>query len=408
MEENNLTGILATQYSGAILGPIAKVLGAILNVIFNLVPNVGWSIILFTLVIYIILLPLTYKQQKFSKLSARMNPEIQALREKYKNKRDQESMQRQNEEMQEIYKKYGVSTTGSCVQLLIQMPILFALYRVIYNIPAYVKTVYEHLEPLANNIISTVSGIPTISQLEVTTKNFAKYAEKGNFEGSTAVQSVIDVLNRASSKEWDAIGAIPGLDINVFNSARSYFEDVNNFFGLNIANSPWYTIKESFDEGNYLLIVGALLIPVLAAVTQWLNVIFMPQPASAGDGSDSMQATMKSMNLMMPIMSAFFCFTLPCGLGLYWIAGAAIRCVEQVIINKHFDKMDIDALIAKNVEKYQAKKKVEDSKKVTSSASISTKALGSKSNMSQAEKDEALRKAKEYYDNNTDPNSITA
>ncbi|MCR5791108.1 MAG: YidC/Oxa1 family membrane protein insertase, partial [Lachnospiraceae bacterium] len=230
-----MEGILLTQNSTFILGPIAKVLGFILNAIFNVVPNIGVAIIIFTVVIYLILLPLTYKQQKFSKLSAKMNPEVQAIQEKYKNKKDQESMARQNQELQEVYKKYGVSPTGSCLQLLIQMPILFALYRVIYNIPAYVDKVFNCLEPLAENIISTVGGISTISALETTTKNFPKYAANGNFTGDTALRSVVDVLNRASSAEWDAIGNIQGLDVNIFNTAREQFEHFNNFLGLNIS-----------------------------------------------------------------------------------------------------------------------------------------------------------------------------
>ncbi len=119
-----ISPILLTQYDGKILGPIAKLLGICLNWIFNGlnmlgIPNVGLAIIIFTIVIYIFLLPLTIKQQKFSKLSAIMNPELTRIREKYKNKTDQESMQKQNEEMQLVYKKYGVSPTGSCVQLAI-------------------------------------------------------------------------------------------------------------------------------------------------------------------------------------------------------------------------------------------------------------------------------------------------
>lgn len=400
-----MTGILLTQNSTFILGPIARILGFILNAIFNVFPNIGVAIIIFTIVIYLILLPLTYKQQKFSKLSAKMNPEIKAIQEKYKNKRDQESMTLQNQEMQEIYKKYGVSPTGSCLQLLIQMPILFALYRVIYNIPAYVDKVFDCLKPLAENIISTVTGLETIINLPATTRNFSKYAENGNFDGESAVRSVVDVLNRASSAEWDTIGEISGLDSSIFETARTQFEQFNNFLGLNIANSPWYTIKESFVSGKYILIVGALMIPVLAALTQWLNTLFMPQPAAGGE--NSMASTMKSMNIMMPLMSAIFCFSLPCGLGIYWISGAVVRSIQQIIINKHIDKLDLDGIVEKNAEKYRNKKKEEPASKVTGAANLSTRAMGNKVNISK-EKEEALNKAREAYSKNSNPNSIAA
>lgn len=145
--------VILTQYDGKILGPIAKVLGFILEWIFILlekvgIPNIALAIILFTIVIYLLLMPLTIRQQKYSKLSAKMNPEIQAIQAKYKGKKDQASMAAMNEETQAVYKKYGVSPSGSCIQLVIQMPILFALYRVIYNVPAYVSSVKDVFVPL--------------------------------------------------------------------------------------------------------------------------------------------------------------------------------------------------------------------------------------------------------------------
>ena len=104
--------VILTQNDGVILGPIAKLLGIIMNGIFIMldkigIPNIGLAIILFTIVIYLILMPLTIRQQKFSKLSAKMNPEIQAIQAKYKGKKDNESMMRMNEETKAVYAKYG-------------------------------------------------------------------------------------------------------------------------------------------------------------------------------------------------------------------------------------------------------------------------------------------------------------
>ena len=155
-----MSGIILTPYDGAILGPIAKVLGYLMEGIFFVldkigIPNVGLSIILFTIVIYLLLLPHTIKQQKFSKLSANMNRELQANQAKYKNRKDNDSMMAMNAETQAVYAKYGVSPSGSCVQLLIQMPILFALYRVIYAMPAYVTKIGDTFRVLADQIIAT-------------------------------------------------------------------------------------------------------------------------------------------------------------------------------------------------------------------------------------------------------------
>lgn len=143
-----MNAILLTQYGGSILGPIAKVLGWIMNGIFWVldkigIPNIGLAIIIFTIVIYLLLMPFTIKQQKFSKLSAKMNPELQAIQKRYEGKKDNDSMMAMQQETKAVYAKYGVSPTGSCVQMLIQMPILFALYRVFMNVPAYVNQVKE-------------------------------------------------------------------------------------------------------------------------------------------------------------------------------------------------------------------------------------------------------------------------
>ena len=139
-----MSEMLLTAYDGAILGPIAKLLGWVMNGVYYLmdqigIGNVGLSIIIFTIIIYLLLFPLTYKQQKFSKLSQKMQPELNAINKKYQGKKDQASMMAMQQETQAVYEKYGVSMMGSCVQMLIQMPLLFALYRVFMNVPAYVS-----------------------------------------------------------------------------------------------------------------------------------------------------------------------------------------------------------------------------------------------------------------------------
>ena len=102
---------------------------------FNLQNGVvGLSIIIYTIIVYTCMLPMTINQQRTSKMSTVMNPEIQAIQKKYKNRKDQASMMKQQEEIQQVYDKYGTSMMGGCLPLLIQMPFLFALYPVIYSI----------------------------------------------------------------------------------------------------------------------------------------------------------------------------------------------------------------------------------------------------------------------------------
>lgn len=412
-----MSGILLTQNSTFIIGPVAKILGYIMEGIFFVldkigIPNIGLSIILFTVVMYMLLLPLTVKQQKFSKLSAKMNPELQAIQAKYKNKKDNDSMMVMNQETQEVYAKYGVSPTGSCVQLVIQMPILFALYRVIYAIPAYVGKVKDAFFPLVDKLITQNGSSEFISKFKDSAM-FSKQFSNELFKGGNTeyIQNTfIDCLNRASTSEWNSIiEKFPNLTSDVNNTLEK-LNEYNNFLGLNMANSPSFTVKDAFASGKWLLIVGALLIPILAALTQWINTKLMPQ-ASAGNANDTMAQSMKTMNVMMPLMSAFFCYTLPTGMGLYWIAGAVVRSIQQVVINKHIDKMDMDKIIKKNMEKHKNKiaKSGVSTSKLNNYASMNTKNVStntSKNSMSQSEKDEAVKKATEYYKTNAKPGSI--
>ncbi len=377
-----------TQSSAFLIGWVAKIMGVIMDVIFNVlnligIPNIGLSIILFTIIVNVMMLPMTVKQQKFSKLSAKMNPELNKINKKYEDKKDQASMVKRQEETQAVYDKYGVSPTGSCVQLLIQMPILFALYQVIYAIPAYVGKIKDVYIPLVNKFIETEGVAEMIKGF----KNSARYVSQFTNESFTGgvteyVQNTyIDCLNMASSSEWASLAdAFPNLALDI-NNTYATIAGYNNFFGLNIGDTPLDVMKEAWAVGAYGLLIAAILIPFLAAFTQWLNVKLMPNANTNDDkpkseAADTMASSMKMMNNIMPLMSAWFCLTFPCGIGIYWIAGAVVRGVLQVCVNKHIDKMDFDALIAQNKEKAaeKAKKRKAKNDKLMAQAETLSKA----------------------------------
>ena len=421
-----MVNVFLTQYDGKIIGPVAKLLGYLMNGIFVFlekigIPNIGLAIILFTLIIYLLLTPLTIKQQKFSKLSAKMNPEIQAIQAKYKNKKDQESMTKMNEETKAVYAKYGVSPSGSCVQLIIQMPILFALYRVIYNFPGYVSRVKELFIPFVSKFVEAPGAIDFIQNTEnfKAAAQFSKQFKDVLFTSGDAqyVQNTfIDVLNRASTSEWSniyAAGNFANLKDLVTNpqgtGAFDLLQRYNNFLGMNIGDSPSYMVTQAFSTKHFGLLIAGIIVPLLAAATQWINTKLMPQQDNQNDQGNAMAASMKTMNVTMPIMSAVFCFTLPAGMGIYWIAGAVIRSIQQVIINKQLDKIDVDALVEKNKEKVA---KMEEKAKVSAStlsnnAKLSTKAMVSSSKNNE-NREEALKKATEYYNKGAKPGSLAS
>ena len=385
-----------SQNGGKILGPIAELLGKAMNGIYMLlskagVENVALTIIIFTICVYMCLLPLTIKQQKFSKMSQVMQPELQAVQKKYKGKKDQVSVQKMNEETQAVYRKYGVSPSGSCIQLAIQLPILFALYRVIYNVPGYITSVKDIFTDSVNGIMATAGFQNTMA-------TFHEAAKEGNYvmkniavdftstDKTELSNYVIDVLYRMSPANWTSIKELFPSVSDALSAAQAQVDVVNNFLGVSIVYSPKNIIGSAFHEGQFGLILIAILIPVLSMVTQFLNIRLMPQASTTG-GQNNMAGQMKMMNYMMPIYSLVFVFFLPVGLGVYWIAGALIRCIQQFIINKCLGRMDMDKLVAKNMEKAKAKeakratnKKAVSGQMIANNASMRTKTMASKAN----------------------------
>ena len=410
-----MAGILLTQNNTFIIGDVAKILGWIMDVLFNFlnsvfgIQNIGLCIILFTVIIYLLMLPLTIKQQKFSKLSAKMNPEIQEIQKKYKNKKDNTSMMAMNEETQAVYAKYGVSATGSCLQMLIQLPILFALYRVIMNVPAYVGGVKNVFTELAGQIMAAPGGPAFMQELQT---NGRMFIEGKDFNEVNTIIDVLYKLQDTGSATWQMlIDKFPEMESLIL-TTQSSITSMNNF-GINIANSPWNIAKSALAAGSFIMLIGAVLVPFLAALTQWLNVKMMPQPSTGGDANETMNATMKSMNMMMPLMSAWFCFTLPAGMGLYWIMGAVVRGIQQWTINRYLDKMDLDELVKKNMEKNNRlrEKKGLPPQKINEIAKTNVKAIdhgGNKKNMTEEERQAAVEASTNYYKNSDKPGSLAS
>ena len=405
--------MLLTKSTTFLIGPIASLLGYIMNGIFWLqeqigIANIGLCIILFTIVIYLLMTPLTIQQQKFSKLQSKMNPELQAIQKKYKGKnQDQAAMMKMNEETQAVYTKYGVNPMGSCLQLIIQMPILFALYRVIWNIPAYVTSVKEAFLPLAQKLMG-MSGVQEF-MAEMAKSNSVTFKEMTE-------NTLIDVLYKFKPDNWTALAEkFPDI-ANVVTDTQTKVDKMNYFLGLNIADAPLQIFMSAIATGAILLAIGAALVPILAALSQWLNTKLMPTASdtqsSGGKGQqDQMANTMKTMNTVMPLMSAVFCLTLPVGMGIYWIAGAVVRSIQQVVINKKIDKIDIDELIKKNLEKSNKKREKQGlpPQKISNTAKMNTKSI-ERVETSEEEKAEKIKKSTDYYKNTSTakPGSLAA
>lgn len=399
--------------TGGILGPFASVLGIIMDWLFKFtsyfgIMNIGLCIILFTLVTKLLMFPLTIKQQKSTKLMSVMQPEMNAIQQKYKGKKDQESLMKQNVEMQALYEKYGTSMTGGCIQLVIQMPILFALYRVIYNIPAYVTSVRTVFDNVVTSITANY-GSTYVQQL-TDFANANKIIVQGGLDNlASSTDKFVDLLYKFNPSQWQALEEMFPKVQDMIHSNAAAIEGMNSFLGINLSTTPFQGFVPN----------AAWLIPVLAGVSQWLSAKLMTtnQPSAGGDGNNTMASSMKMMNTFMPLMSVFICFTLPAGVGIYWIASSVFMVIQQLIVNSYMNKIDIDEMVKKNMEKANIKraKKGLPPAKVTQNATSSLKNI-----QAENEKEEALRaekvaktqeKVKEstsYYNQNAKPGSLAA
>lgn len=414
--------LLVLTKTGGILGPVTVVLGWILEALFRFtstfgVMNIGLCIILFTLVIKLLMLPLTIKQQKSSKLMSVMQPELQAIQKKYKGKNDNDSMMRMNVETKAVYEKYGTSMTGGCLPLLIQLPIMFALYRVMYNIPAYVSSVRNYFDLIIEKLPASFASSEVFTSL-------AEVNKMSNYD-FTDMDKVVDLLYKLTDKQWGELSAaFPDIASVVSATGENVISAINKmqqFLGMNIAYTPFNVLKEFMVGGSgiaFTTALCALLIPVLSGVFQWYStkLVTAGQPTQNGEENPN-AAMMKSMNIYMPLMSVFFCFSFPLGIGLYWVASSLFQVVQQVGVNAYLKTINIDDMIAKNLEKSNKKraKKGLPPVKMTKNASQTLKEI-----QAAEEKEEAARKAKieksnqlakeseAYYNQNVKPGSLAA
>lgn len=351
----------ATQSTWFLIGWIAKLLGFIMNWVFeflNLIglPNIGLAIILFTIVTKVLMLPMSIRQQKFSRLSSIMQPELQAIQDKYKGNKDQASAMAMQDEMKVLYEKYGTSPTSGCLQLLIQMPILLALYQVILKLPGYIDRIKTCFTGIADKFLeipnygtnvdfqSFLSGLKSKISIDnmIISDTIAKDVARDN---------VIDMMYSFSKTQWQEFLAVfsnEGMTA-AYNQSADFINKFNSFLGIDLSMTPWDQMLGG--------IWWAVLIPVLAGGFQFLSTQLMSKYQQQKKNDDNPTAgTMKTMNYVMPLISVVFCFTFSAGLGVYWVASAAVQVLVQIVTDAYLNKTDIEAMVQKNIEKMNEKR----------------------------------------------------
>ena len=367
-------------YDWPVIKQIIIVFGWALEYIYKFfdligIANIGLVIIVFTLIVKFILLPLTIKQQKFSKLTSIMQPEIRAIQKKYEGRRDNYSMQAMQEETKAVYAKYGVSQMGGCLQTFIQMPVIIALYGAIRQLPTLIDTLSTPLGKIVNILNGSGLDFSTIS------------SSLGNPD--VAANTQMTILYSLPMKSWDTlVGMFSGADATAITTAHEQMQAANSFLGFDLSQTPWNLML-----GGGIGII-AVLLPLVAGASQWLSMKLTQNKGGAAAG-DTTAATMNSMSYVMPLISVFFCFTFNAGIGLYWAASSLFQVVLQIFINRHYRKIDMDEFVKKNLEKAEEKAKKKREKKGVSANTLYQAANTNTKNIQQAPANE-------------NPNSIAA
>ena len=333
-------------------------LGLVMSLLYKLIGSYGFSLILFTIITRICLLPLAIKQQKASAKMAAFRPRMEEIQKKYAN-----NQERMNEELMKLYKEENYSPTAGCLPLLIQLPLLLGLIDVIYKPLKHVLRIPQDIIAkgfaIAKQSGAALSGYaPEINLIAEIHKNPALY------------ESVPELTERIGS----------------FNL---------NFLGINLGETP--TMAFSF----------LLLIPILSGVTSFMVSYVSMKNASALAGENNpMQASSKVMTFMMPLMSIWIAFSVPAGVGMYWIVSNLLMLVQTIMLNKFYNPIEMAEKAKKEMEEKRkalaeerklAKKLAKEKNVIAAEKAISQKELD-RQKLAAARKRDALKYGEEYVE----------
>ena len=349
------------------MGIINNIFGAILSVIFDgvsLVTPVGAlaiAIIIFTLVARILLTPLQLSSQRTSRGMSKIQPELAKIQNKYKGRKDQESQMKQSQEMQALYKKYKINPFAGCLPLVIQFPLIMGLFNVLRTPANYITKLGEEYTNIANVVMANVANYQDKLQsfqaaIETTTRT--------KFDLSNA-QGLGQYLSHLTTGQWNSFisSAGDGATQEVLKQALNLKHDYEKFLGFNVVDSPSVLMGTQW---------WAILIPIVAGASTYIftkltmasNGQMQTAAASADGQANQAESMMKTMNIVMPIMTGAFAYTMPIGLALYWITGNVIMLGQQKLVNKVLKKQDskMEAILEKEREEARKDNKTQTKK----------------------------------------------
>lgn len=340
--------------------------------LYELTGNYGIAVILFALAVNLVLTPFMAKSKKSMMRSTRLQPRIQELQ-----KRHEGNPQKLNQEMQNLYREEGVNPMSGCLWSLIPFPILIALYSVIR-------------QPITRMMFAAQDVVTTLQDY---------FVANGLYTVPAKADAYVEIkLANLAHEHWDAVtadlaGKIDGL-LNV---------DFG-FLGLNLGAQPRWNFFVSTDWSDvsvWLPALGLFLIPFISAALSWLSMKISNMSNPQQDAQT--QASMKTMNLMMPLMSIWICFVMPAAMGIYWIANSVFGMVRDFALTKVYkrklDKEDAERQAMRSArEKELEEKRLETERlraegKTEKNTNTSKKKIQANEKQKQDERKAALDKA---------------
>ena len=350
--------------------PVGWVLGLIMFYINKITNNYGLTLLLFSILVKVLMIPLGIQQQKGLICSARLQPKMKALQKAYGNNK-----QKYSEELQKLYNEEGFSPMSSCLPMLIQFPILFGMLDVIYS-------PIKHIVRLPAETISKAIEIAT------------GILGEGGMNAYSQEISVLSAVKANPQPFIDGIGAEAAAAITNFDFT---------FFGLSLGEQPTMT-----PEGKpFGLYIALLLIPILSGATSFL-MSYITKKSSTATAGDQMAGMNNSMMIMMPIMSIWISFIVPAGVGIYWLISNILSAIQSVILNKVMNpaeavakaKAESEAAAARErAERIEKKKKAREEKGIKSAdeAGLSQKEIARRK-LAAARQRDAERYGDEFVD----------
>ena len=291
----------------------ANIFGYVLKLLYNIVGNYGWAIILFSVLVKVIMIPLSIKQQRTMKKNEKIQGELKQIQFKYKNEPE-----KLNQEMMDLYKREGMSPFSGCLSSIIQIILLFSVFLLVRQPLTYMEKMNQDVISKMEQIVTEDDSNSKTAYQEIEVIQFARSLKNGNSVDENKISEIKDYIEQAS--------------LNM------------DFLGIDLTQVPTKNPKD----------FKVLIIPILYVISSFISIRLSMSSTTKKkkeekklitDGSEEQEEKYnpsedvnKTMGWMMPIMSVTIAIIAPLGLALYWLMNNILMIIERLVINKFLNK----------------------------------------------------------------------